>query len=201
MAAPFFLDSRSQPSLTGFLFAPISAREAQDFGCIISIWTAPSNWFRYAKRSEKQSSTKASLISRLAAGILLLLIVIAVVWQLVPSFQESPLLQAIRQNNLQQAQDLLRKGADPNVRDNYGVPAVVKAAEGDRLKMVKLLLDSGANVDIKTRQGRTALMLASRKANEDIAKVLLDRGADTNLKDNEGRTALMMANLTIMKLL
>lgn len=83
---------------------------------------------------------------------------------------------------------LLVKGADPNVKDNDGVPVLVKAAELGYATSVRLLIEHKADVNARTVDGLTALMVGSNYS--DVVEELLLGGADVTLKDKEGKTVL-----------
>ena len=69
---------------------------------------------------------------------------------------------------------MIENGADVNIKNNYGITALIYAAEHGNLEIVKYLVEKGANVNIKDNHGRTALDLAET---EEIKKVLRKAGA------------------------
>jgi ankyrin repeat protein len=80
-------------------------------------------------------------------------------------------------------------GADPNVPDPYGRPALHLALMFDKLKVAKAILDSGAEIDVNARDTQDrecnpALIHAARAgAGTDIVAAILERGADVNAVD------------------
>lgn len=84
------------------------------------------------------------------------------------------------------AKVLLDKGADVNIKDNYGGTALEYAALFGNADIVKLLLEKGANVNEKYSNGRTILdevnkLIGEDKSNkekyEEVVRILKDAGA------------------------
>ena len=59
--------------------------------------------------------------------------------------------------DMEQVEQLLADGIDPNQTDDEGYSALQAAAENDHLAVVKLLVSKGANVAYKGRGGPTCL--------------------------------------------
>ncbi|CAI3156788.1 hypothetical protein MWMV8_MWMV8_02201 [Acinetobacter calcoaceticus] len=72
--------------------------------------------------------------------------------------------------DLDQVQQLLLEGQDPNQTDDEGYSALQAAAENGHLEVVKLLVEKGALVDYKSEY--TALQLAEMAGNIDIVNYL-----------------------------
>lgn len=108
---------------------------------------------------------------------------------------------------------LLKEGADPNIKTEYGATALMFAARNTRAgsteNTVQILLNNGADPNIQDKDGTTALMFAAKYANiystKNTIQILLNNGADTNIQDKNGTTALMFAifsnNYDVVKLL
>ena len=101
-------------------------------------------------------------------------------------------------------EELLKRGADVNVKDSYiGYTPLHWAAEGGFVSIVELLVDKyEANVNEKnginstfsdTYSYSTPMHLACAYGKTSTALALLARGANPNLVDREGRTPLMLA--------
>ncbi len=105
----------------------------------------------------------------------------------------------------EQMQEWLEKGANPNARNNVGVPVLFQWAEVCFPEQVEILLKAGADVNAVTdgrgrwECGVTALMVAAGRSYEqpnrvpDTVKLLLEAGADVNARSESGRTALREA--------
>ena len=92
--------------------------------------------------------------------------------------------------------DLVKKGANLNVRDKYGnTPLVHAAIFGDK-ENVKTLLELGADVEVRGQYGYSALIRAAQYGlyGDSIVKMLIDSGADVNAKSDIGNTALILAS-------
>jgi hypothetical protein len=105
-------------------------------------------------------------------------------------FGETPLIEAIRSDNIVIIRLLLEKGANLNARDDVGLTPFFAAIKSGSIDITKLLLKKGADVNARDNSGKTPLMLAAERGNLDIAKALLDRGAKINAKNLYGYTAI-----------
>ena len=102
-------------------------------------------------------------------------------------------------------QEWLEKGANPNARNNAGVPVLFQWAEVCFPEQVETLLKAGADVNAETdgrvnyERGMTALMAAAGRSYEqpgrmtDTVKLLIAAGAHVNIRSESGRTALSEA--------
>ena len=72
--------------------------------------------------------------------------------------------------DVEQVEQLLLDGADPNQTDEEGYSALQAAAENDHLDVVKLLVSKGARIDYRSEY--TALELAEMAKNEDVIAYL-----------------------------
>ncbi|HEY7181814.1 MAG TPA: ankyrin repeat domain-containing protein [Blastocatellia bacterium] len=78
---------------------------------------------------------------------------------------------------------LLKKGADPNARNDANATALMWASTD--LEKTRLLLAHGAEVNARSDYGRTPLMIAAgRPGGAPIVKLLLDHGANPNPTKN-----------------
>ena len=88
------------------------------------------------------------------------------------------LIQAADSGQLNSVQFLLKRGADVNIHNQWGMTPLICAAENGHLEVARFLLDAGANPNIISEgiePGGTALMAA--KNHPDIIALLLSRGA------------------------
>jgi len=196
-------------SLSGF-FMRISPEILQDVFQIVAVTflfgRVSSGWFKAMRICNQQPRTEAKVgVARVAVGLLGMLTVGLVVYQVADVSQRKVLVEAIGKNDVKKVQELLRNGVDVNAKDSTGFPALLNAAEWGRVEIVNLLLDNGANVNTKIDGGQTALMRASGAGRLDVVKLLLEKGADVNAKVKLGGTALTLAagrrHLNILELL
>ena len=90
------------------------------------------------------------------------------------------LLDAVKQNRVDQIQELLNSGLDinrPVIRDGTALMIAVK--RGDK-GMVQTLIDLGANVNQASIYDGNPLIIAAKTNNIELAELLLDQGADVN---------------------
>ncbi|HEY8518530.1 MAG TPA: ankyrin repeat domain-containing protein [Gammaproteobacteria bacterium] len=102
---------------------------------------------------------------------------------------------AVRNDDLELADRLLRAGADATARNRYGVTPLYLAAQNGSARMIERLLDAGADPNEVSVEGETALMTAARTGRVEAARVLLERGAEVDAREAwHGQTALMWAS-------
>ncbi|MHA3084371.1 ankyrin repeat domain-containing protein [Acinetobacter sp. ANC 5383] len=72
--------------------------------------------------------------------------------------------------DMEQVEQLLLDGSDPNQTDDEGYSALQAAAENDHLDVVRLLISKGARIDHRIKY--TALELAEMAGNTDVVAFL-----------------------------
>lgn len=88
---------------------------------------------------------------------------------------------AVRRDDGRALAALLRRGFDPNTRDQDGQSGLTLALKLDSLRAVQALLQApGLKVELRNAHGESALMLAAIKGHMDIARALIARDADVN---------------------
>lgn len=97
-------------------------------------------------------------------------------------------------DDLEVAEQLLKKG-DVNARSRQaGQTALMLAVSHGRVAMVTLLLSCGADVNAQDREGSTALMCACEHGHSHITRLLLEtQQCDMSLTDKNGQTAMAVA--------
>jgi ankyrin repeat protein len=107
--------------------------------------------------------------------------------------QGQALIEAAKQGDLKQVQELVRKGADVNAKTKTGWTALMAAAAVEQLEMTAFLIAKGAKVNAKDGNGRTALMYAAARGNIELVNLIVKEGADVDAQDKAGQTVLMAA--------
>jgi ankyrin repeat protein len=103
---------------------------------------------------------------------------------------------AVRNDDLETANRLLKAGARIDAATRYGVTPLYLACANGSAPMIDTLLRAGAGANTANPGGETALMTAARTGKVDAVKLLLDRGAAIDAKESvRGQTALMWATL------
>jgi ankyrin repeat protein len=101
---------------------------------------------------------------------------------------------AVRAEDLETVELLLRGGADPRASNRYGVTPLSVAALNANAALVERLLDAGADPNTTRAEGETVLMTAARAGSAAGVRGLLTRGADVHAREQWlGQTALMLA--------
>jgi cytohesin len=103
------------------------------------------------------------------------------------------LYRATHSGHASEVKMLLERGADPNARNQMGVPALHSAAMGGHAAVVEMLLGRGAAVDPRTPDGATPLLGAVLEGHADVVRLLLRAGADPNAALPDGASALYFA--------
>lgn len=100
---------------------------------------------------------------------------------------------AVRYDDLDTADLLIRAGARVSAANREGVTPLQLAAMNGSAPMIDKLLKAGANPNAAlTPSGDTALMMAARTGKPEAVTVLLESGADVNAKESWGGTTPLM---------
>ena len=101
---------------------------------------------------------------------------------------------AVRMNNLDLVNRLLRAGANPKAANRYDVTPIQLACLNGSAEAVGRLIEAGESANATGPYGETALMVCARSGNPEAAKVLIARGAAVDAVESwRGQTALMWA--------
>jgi uncharacterized protein len=103
---------------------------------------------------------------------------------------------AVRGDDLDTVQLLLKAGANVNAANRYGVTPLSLAATNGSAAVARVLLKAGSNPNAAGPDGETILMIAARSGSADVVNALIERGVDVNASERwQGQTALMWAAL------
>jgi ankyrin repeat protein len=112
------------------------------------------------------------------------------------SLDQTPLIAAVSQNQVECVKQLIARGADVNLADHAGWSPLIHAAYfGSGNELLGLLIDKGANIDAQNNRGLTALYLASAAGHEPQVQLLLAHNASTTLATQSGYTPVRVAQL------
>src|ERR671918_251122 len=89
----------------------------------------------------------------------------------------SPLIDAVKKQDVQAVRALLKQKANTNATEADGFTALHWAAQRNDLQLVELLLGAGANAKASTRYNITPLYLAAMNGNAAMIERLLNAGA------------------------
>ena len=95
--------------------------------------------------------------------------------------------------NVSKIRGWLKKGANPNAKENDGWTALMIAAQEGHPEAAQMLLTAGANPNATQKDGATALMIAAKRSHAEVVKMLLAAGANPDTAYEDGLTALMGA--------
>ncbi|XEV04565.1 hypothetical protein FSHL1_009852 [Fusarium sambucinum] len=106
------------------------------------------------------------------------------------------LLAAILNENLEMVQDLLNRGADPNLGPESGDVPTQAAIRKGREKILEVILDKGGKLSFRDKYGRGALSTTIVNNSLGLLPCLWGRdGIDVNERDAAKRTPLILAVL------
>lgn len=106
----------------------------------------------------------------------------------------TPLHWAVRADEREIVDVLLKAGARANVQDRLGVTPVFLAAMNADGAVIRKLLAAGANANEVEKTGETILMIATRSGDIDSVRALLEHGANPNTAEPQLQlTPLMLA--------
>lgn len=106
----------------------------------------------------------------------------------------TPLAFSVFFERKEEADLLLKLGANPNVCLDSGYTPLHIAVNSGNLKIIELLHIYGANLNSKSLRGVTPIMLACENGYETVVRKLIDCSADINIVDNSNKTCLDYAN-------
>jgi len=106
---------------------------------------------------------------------------------------DTPILMAVRHDNIKSLVMLLERGADPNLADKFGYTPLIFVVTGNSTEMTSLLIEHGADIDATDINGFTALMYACQSGKINNVRFLLEKGADISIKDIYGLNAKAIA--------
>jgi len=108
-------------------------------------------------------------------------------------YNQTPLFDAVQENNDQMIEYLFVNGADLDHQNDSGrTPLMVAACNRHRQESLNKLIKLGANVNICDNNGRDAFMHTINNNNGAMMDILLKAGTNINVADNEGITPLML---------
>ena len=105
---------------------------------------------------------------------------------------DTALITAVRSFNADIVNILIKKGANINVKGEYGKTALIFAVN-TTTNIINILIENGADINAKSACGETALMVSAGHGYINIVTTLLANGADINVTDRLGDTALTVA--------
>jgi ankyrin repeat protein len=106
----------------------------------------------------------------------------------------TPLVDAVRQGDVQAVRALVKTGVDVNQPDGDGATPLHWATHQDSIDLVRVLLGAGASVNAVNDLGITPLHLAAANGNVVSLRLLLEKRANANAAAASGVTPLMEAS-------
>ncbi|MGB8843662.1 MAG: ankyrin repeat domain-containing protein [Aliidongia sp.] len=98
--------------------------------------------------------------------------------------------------DLKAALATLKRDEKPDITDDQGHTALMRAAEHGHIAIIKLLLENGAVINRGDELGKTALIWAAEGGNGDAIDLLIQSGARIEQATKQGITPLMAAART-----
>jgi uncharacterized protein len=117
-------------------------------------------------------------------------------WLLAALLAATPLVDAVRQQDVTAVRAALAAGGDVNAPAADGATALHWAVYQEQLEVVDLLLVAGARADVANELGITPLHLAAASGQASVVQRLLARGARADARSEAGLTPLLEAART-----
>ncbi len=105
----------------------------------------------------------------------------------------TPLMMAVKLNQIAMVEWLFQKGADFNVLSNEGYTLLMIASFYGCIDVAKFLIKNGADLNAQCENGDTALILAAESGHINIVELLLKKGVNIESTGNKNKTAMMKA--------
>lgn len=109
--------------------------------------------------------------------------------------KESNIINAASAGSLERLKELLKEGADADMKDEEGRTALHFASGYGELECMEALLDAGASINACDDDKNTALHYSAGYGNKEATELLIKKGADTSLKNAEDKTAKEVAEM------
>lgn len=90
---------------------------------------------------------------------------------------------------------ITEKGVFITTKNNYGVSAIIFAANNGHLELLEQLVKIGADIEDRSNNWRTPLIWASLWGHYSVVNYLVNIGANLSVFDKDGMTPLMSATL------
>lgn len=112
------------------------------------------------------------------------------------SVDEIELIYAAARGDARKVKELLKKGTNPNVKDDlHGYTPLHEASLKCFSDIVEMLLENSADPNIGDNSGFTPLHLAVISGCEKVVSILLKYGADPKIKNSEDKTPVDLARI------
>jgi ankyrin repeat protein len=105
-------------------------------------------------------------------------------------YQESPLTAACRGGHVSVVEELVKAGADVNLKGNKKHTPLIAACGGGYVSVVEELVKAGVDVNLQIGL-YTPLMSACEGGHVSVVEELVKAGADVNVQDDDGYTPLI----------
>jgi ankyrin repeat protein len=106
---------------------------------------------------------------------------------------DTPLIKAVKANEVQAARALIKQGANVNARAGDGSTPLLWAANNGSVEIARALVAAKADINAANDFGVTPLLQASRVGDAAMVEFLLRSGANPSKAHPEGETPLMAA--------
>ena len=108
--------------------------------------------------------------------------------------EDTQLMEAIENNNLESVRMIVSRGANINYRGQHGETPLIKAMLCEDSRICRFLLDAGADVNLATINGYSPLIFACLQNNFEFVRMLCGHHADISMRTQEGWTPLIIAS-------
>lgn len=104
----------------------------------------------------------------------------------------APLIVASNIGDSKLVEQLVKEGADVNVKCSQGCTPLFVASYNGHLEVVEILLKR-ETVNVRCFQGYTSLFIASKNGHLEVVRALVRAGANVNMKNDQNIALLLVA--------
>lgn len=122
-----------------------------------------------------------------------LIVVILLLTNFIYAAKSTSILDVIALNNEEYVSQLLRSGANIDIKSRDGYTPLMISIKSSQVKMAKFLIKNGANINSVSKSGITALMLAIIGNKPQLAMDLIKRDSNVNTVSKNGITPLTLS--------
>lgn len=102
--------------------------------------------------------------------------------------------EAASSGDIEEVQDLLEEGVNPDLKDDEGrTPVMLAAKNNSNIRILEILIDAGADLEARDEAGQAIIHYGAINPETDIIEFLIDNDVNLEAKDINAADALIYA--------